>query len=381
MTVRNISNRLMYAGVVLGIMISVSGCNKSDRKGERGDLPPRSYPVRVLSPESAGVQSSYPTSLRGKLDVDIRPQISGQIVRLAVDEGARVRKGQTLFVIDPVQYQEAVNVADAALKVAEAGVDMAELTAKNNRELAREKVIGEYALRTSESNLLSARARLAQAQAQLVSARKNLSYTHVTSPTSGVVGSIPFRVGSLVSPSGAQPLTTVSDISEMYAYFSLTERQLLEMRRAAGDHDGDLVSTMPAVRLRLVDGSEYPHEGRIETMSGVIDPVTGTISVRALFPNPNGMLRSGSTGRVVIPTVMQEAIRIPQKATYQIQDKTFVYVVDDRNVVHAREIKLHPQNDGVSYLVTDGLKAGEKIVTEGVVTLRDETTIEPKAEQ
>lgn len=380
MIARTITNRLLGAVGTLSLMMCTYGCHKSDQQGTRGDVPPRSYPIRVLTEETAEVQSSYPASLKGKLDVDIRPQVSGQIVRLAVDEGARVQKGQTLFVIDQVQYQEAVNAASAALKVAEAAVDMAELTARNNRELAKGKVIGDYALKTSESNLLSAQARLAQAKAQLISAEKNLSFTYVTSPTSGVVGSIPFRVGSLVSPSSTRPLTTVSDISEVYAYFSLTERQLLEMCRTTAGSAGDLPAHMPTVKLLLVDDSEYPYEGRIETMSGVIDAVTGSIGVRALFPNPDGVLRSGSTGRVIIPTVMQGVIKVPQKATYQIQNKTFVYVVDDQNVVHAREIQLYSQNDGMNYLVTNGLTAGEKIVTEGVITLRDEAKIEPQAE-
>ena len=222
----------------------------------------------------------------------------------------------------------------------------------------------------AENSLLSSKAVLAQANAQLISAEKNLSYTRVSSPSDGVVGSIPFRVGSLVSPSIATPLTTVSDISEMYAYFSMTERQLLGYT-STGTSSKDILNTMPAVKLKLIDGNLYADSGKVETMSGVIDQATGSVSIRARFPNKNHILRSGGTGTVVIPAKMANCIVVPQKATFEIQDKRFVYVVDEQSTVKSTPIEIFTLDDGKNFVVTSGLKAGDKIVVEGISSLKD----------
>lgn len=206
------------------LVVLAVGCNEGTKQDEAGQ---RIYTIREVVPIDQTLVECFPVVLKGKLDVEIRPQVGGQIIRLAVDEGKQVKRGELLFVIDPVQFQEAVNVAQAAVEVARTGVATAELTAANNRQLAHEKIIGATALQTSENALASAKARLAQAEAQLTSAKKQLSFTRIVSPTDGVVGSIPFRVGSLVSPSTPTPLTIISDISQMYAHFSITEHQLL----------------------------------------------------------------------------------------------------------------------------------------------------------
>lgn len=334
------------------------------------------YAVVTVEPQPVILNSSYPATIRGKQDIEIRPNVSGFITKLCVDEGAKVRKGQALFIVDQVQYQEAVNVARAAVNVAKANVATARLTTDNKRQLAKKNIISQYDLEMAENALASQKAVLAQAEAQLVDAEKNLSYTTVTSPSDGVVGVIPFRVGALVSPSMTTPLTTVSDISKMYVYFSMTEKQLLEMIRQGGSSE-EVLEKMPQVELRLADGSVYPEKGKIETVSGVIDQTTGAVSVRASFHNPRHLLRSGGTGAILIPSKIENALMIPQKATYEIQDKKFVYVVERDSTLKNTEIQVFNLDDGRHYVVTSGLQPGDKIVIEGVGTLRNGVRIRP----
>jgi len=363
--------RLFYAPVsiigVLLVCLSFYSCNK---KGQQGGDMVAEYAVTTLSSSDVELKSSYPAVMKGKQDIEIRPQISGFITRLCVDEGSVVHKGQILFQIDAVQYEEAVNVARSAVNVAKANVATAGLTAENKRELAKSNVIGSYDLQLAENSLLSAKALLSQANAQFISAKKNLSYTRVTSPSNGVVGSIPFRVGSLVSPTGTTPLTTVSDISDMYAYFSMTERQLLVLT-ANGDSPKEILKKLPDVELKMIDGNLYGQTGKVETMSGVIDQSTGSVSVRAKFPNKRHMLRSGGTGSVLVPYKLNNCIVVPQNATYEVQDKKFVYIVDSKSIVKSTPVEIFQLDDGKNYVVTSGLKVGDKIVAEGVGTLRD----------
>ena len=344
--------------ILLACCLSLFSCGQSDKTA--GKAP--EFAVITVETTTANLTNSYPATIRGKQDVEIRPMVSGFITKLHVDEGAVVRKGQVLFSIDPVQYQAAVNTQ--------------ELTVNNKRELNKKNIISNYDLQMAENQLAQTKAQLAQAEAQLVNAKNNLSYTSVTSPSDGVVGSIPYRVGSLVSPSVASPLTTVADISEMYAYFSMTERQLLSQIREGGSIK-EILERMPDVQLQLIDGTMYADSGRVETISGVIDQTTGSVTMRALFPNKHNVLRSGSTGNVVFPNPMTNVIMIPQSATTEIQDKKFVFVVQPDNTLKNTEIQVFKLNDGKYYYVTEGLKAGDKVVMEGVQNLRDGASITP----
>ena len=320
------------------------------------------FAVITLQPETVKLTSAYPATFKGRQDVEIRPNVSGFITKLCVDEGSSVQKGQTLFVIDPVQYEEAVNVAKAAVEVAKANVATAELTAKNKRQLEQKNIISKFDLQTAENALASSEAALAQAKAQLTNAEKNLSYTQVTSPVNGVMGKVPFRVGSLVSPSMTTPLTTVSDISEMYAYFSMTEKQLLDLIRQDST-SSKILGKMPPVSLTTADGRPYSQQG--------------SVSVRATFSNPQRLLRSGGTGSVIIPSQLQNVLVVPQKATYELQDKRFVFVVDADSKVKNTEVEVFKLDDGKNFVVTSGLNPGDRIVIEGVGTLRDGTQIQP----
>ncbi|WP_297675466.1 efflux RND transporter periplasmic adaptor subunit [uncultured Bacteroides sp.] len=352
--------------------LSLFGCGQGDKT--TGKAP--EFAVITVNTTTANLTNSYPATIKGKQDVEIRPMVSGFITKLHVDEGSVVRKGQVLFSIDPVQYQAAVNSAKAAVETAKAAVNTQELTVKNKRELNQKNIISNYDLQMAENQLAQVKAQLAQAEAQLVNAKNNLSYTSVTSPSDGIVGTIPYRVGSLVSPSVATPLTTVADISEMFAYFSMTERQLLAMINEGGSIK-EILDKMPSVHLQLIDGTIYADSGRVETISGVIDQATGSVNMRALFPNQRNILRSGGTGNVIFQNPMQNVIMIPQSATTEIQDKKFVFVVQEDNTLKNTEVQVFKLNDGKYYYVTNGLKAGDKIVMEGVQNLRTGVTITP----
>lgn len=357
----------------IALSVSLLGCNGKQQAGQQS-VP--EYAVVTVQPESVVLTSTYPATFKGRQDVEIRPNVSGFITKLCVDEGAEVKKGEVLFEIDPVQYEEAVNVAKAAVEVAKANVATARLTVENKRSLQQKNIISLYDLQMAENTLASGEAALAQAQAQLVNAEKNLSYTRVSSPVNGVMGTVPFRVGALVGPSMTTPLTTVSDISEMYVYFSMTEKQLLDLIRQDSS-SRRILERMPAVELIMADGKRYPESGKIETISGVIDPATGSVSLRATFKNPQQLLRSGGVGNVSIPSKLENVIVIPQKATYELQDKKFIYVVQEDSKVRNTEIEVFKLDDGKNYVVTSGLEPGQRMVVEGVGTLRDGIQICP----
>ena len=333
------------------------------------------FPVATLTTNSTDMVQTYPATIRGKQDIEIRPKVQGFITRLCVDEGAVVRQGQPLFLINDVEFRAAVNQAQAALNTAEAALATAELTYNNKQELFNQQIIGDYDLQAAQNGLAQAKAAKAQAEAALAAARQNLSYCTVTSPSNGVVGMIPYRVGSLVSSSSAQPLTTVSNIEEMYVYFSVTEKDLLTLTR-----DGDpknLAASFPAVALQLADGSTYGETGTVQTVSGVVDQATGSVSVRADFANPQHLLKSGSSGSIVITQKNENAIILPQSATAEVQDKIFVYVVGKDNKVKYTEVEVSPQNDGINYVVTKGLSEGDVYVTNGITKLTDGMEIKP----
>ena len=356
----------------LAITLTLTGCKHTENSPQ--SMP--EYATLKVAPVNKTLSTSYPAAIRGRQDIKIYPQVEGFITRLCVEEGQTVRKGQVLFIIDQVPYQAALAIAKANVEAADAGVATAQLTYDSKKELLEKKVISVYELKTAENNLLTARAQLAQAKAQELSAANNLSYTEVKSPANGVVGTLPYRAGALVSAGIPQPLTTVSDNSEMYVYFSMTENQLLDFVRQYGSKDKALQS-MPGIELQLNDRSTYSEKGKIETISGVVDPSTGTVSVRGAFPNPDGLLHSGSSGNVVLPVVHKDGIVIPRLATFEIQDKIFVYRVVDGKT-HSVQISVERVKGGQDYIVTDGLTAGDEIVVEGVGMLRDDMPIAVK---
>ena len=354
---------------IVGCTVWMASCKQASDAGVKSS----SYAVMQIEAVDKEFSSSYSATIRGRQDIDIYPQVSGTIEKLCVPEGQKVRRGQLLFVIDQVPYKAALKTATANVEAARAGLGTAELTYKSNKELYAQKVVSEFSLKTAENTYLTAKAQLSQAEAQEISARNNLSYTEVKSPSDGVVGALPYRVGALVGANMPYPLTTVSDNSDMYVYFSMTENQLLALTRQYGDMD-EALKNMPEVELKLIDGSVYGEKGRVESISGVINRQTGTVGVRAVFPNASGILHSGASGSVLLPNSYKGVIVIPQEATVAMQDKISVYKVVDGKATSTL-ITVAAINDGREYIVLDGLKVGDEIVSQGAGLLREGTQV------
>lgn len=315
------------------------------------------------------VSRVFTAAIEGRQDIDILPQVSGFITKVCVTEGQRVNAGQTLFEIDRVNFEAALRVAEANVKAAEALVATNQLTYDSKKALYEQKVISEYDMKVAANALLTAKAQLAQAQAGVVNARQNLSYTMVKSPCNGVVGKLPLRKGSLVSPQMPQPLTTISDNTDMYVYFSMTERQMLDLLQRYGSVE-KAIKEMPDVELQLCSGELYCHTGRIESISGVLDKQTGAVSVRAVFTNPDRTLLSGGSCNILIPMVRENVVVIPQEATYEVQNKVFAYRVADGKAVSVM-VDVEAMPDGKHYIVNKGLVAGDIIIAEGAGLVKE----------
>ena len=360
------------AAIMASFMAAVS-CGQAPT--EQG---PAQYGVTTIATTDREIQSNYSATIRGRQDIDIYPQVSGTISELRVTEGQSVSKGQTLFIIDQVPYKAALQTAEANVAAAKASVATAQLTYDSKKELFAKSVVSQYDLSTAENTLLTAKAQLAQAEAQRVNAANNLSYTVVKAPANGMVGTLPYRVGALVSASIPQPLTTVSDNSEMYVYFSMTENQLLNLTRKYGSIANTL-KNMPDIQLQLNAGSIYDQTGRIESISGIIATSTGSVQLRAAFPNKGGLLHSGGAGSIILPVNYTDCIVVPQVATFELQDKVYVYKVVDGKATSSM-IDVEKINNGREYIVKSGLVPGDVIVAEGVGLLREGTPIVAKTQ-
>ena len=308
--------------------------------------------------------------------MEIRPKVAGFITRVCVREGQAVSAGQLLFVIDNATYQASVRQAQAAVNTASAQCNTVKMAYDNSVKLRENNVIGDFELNSAKNNYESAKAQLAQARAALASAKEMLGFCYVKSPTAGVVGTLPYKEGAMVSASSMPALTTVSNISTIEAYFSMTEKDVLSMTKAAGTMQA-AINTYPDLKLQLADGTMYSETGRLVKASGVIDAATGSVQMIARFPNPQRLLKSGASGAIVVPRSDNNAIIIPQNAATQVQDKIFVYVLGKDNKVKYTEIKVDPQNDGKNYVVLSGLKAGDRYVTNGTTKLTDGMEIKP----
>ena len=342
--------------------------------GGRPTFGDNEYPVLAVGTSSTEMQTTYPATIKGVQDVQICPKVQGFITQINVKEGQTVGVGQVLFVLDNATYQAQVRQSQASVNTAQAACNTAKLSYENAQKLFENKVIGDFELQSATNSYESAKAALSQAQAGLASAKEMLSFCYVKSPAAGVVGTLPYKKGTLVNT--ASVLTTVSNNSSMEVYFSLTEKDALAMAQAEGGQKAAM-GAMPNVQLKLADGSVYAHEGKVTKMSGVIDPATGSIQVIAVFPNPERLLKSGGSDAIIIPKSNSSAIVIPQACVSEVQNKKFVYLLDKDNKVKYTEIKVDPQNDGNNYIVTEGLKVGDKYVTNGITKLTDGMEIVP----
>lgn len=379
-------HRHIYVSLLSSVMF-FSSCGGSEDQKAGGPSAPggggvneiKDYPVITVTPHTTTLNTDYPATIQGQQNIEIRPKIDGYMERMYVDEGATVRKGQPLFRISAPQYEQEVRTAQANIKIAQAEVDAARMQVNKVRPLVEKDIISHFELESAEYTLEAKQAALAQARATLANARTNLGYTSITSPVNGVVGTIPYKIGSLVSSNTVEPLTTVSNIGKIYAYFSINEKQALNFSKITkGATVQERLKTIPPVSLILSNGSEFPQKGRIETASGLINTETGSVSVRATFSNPGNVVRSGSSGIVRIPRTVDSAILVPQKATYEVQGKKFVYIVESTGTVRSAEIKVMENSNGQYFVVEEGLRPNDKIVLEGVAGLKEGAPIKPR---
>lgn len=356
--------------------LALVSCGKKS-SGSLADLQDNQFAVRTVGASSADLQTTYPATIKGIQDVDVHPKISGFITNVFVHEGQAVTAGQPMFTIDSETYRAQVNQCRAALNTSRAQANTARLTYLNNKKLFNQHIIGQYELETAANTYATSRAQVAQVQAALAAAEETLSWCVVRAPSSGVVGDLPYKKGALVSASNT--LTTVSDISTMEVFFSMSEPDILSMSKTAGSVAG-VLKEMPMVKLQLADGTTYNQPGRVVKMSGVIDASTGAYTLIAHFANPQRLLKSGGAGQIIVPKVNNSAILVPQEAVVQVQDKYFVYVVGADNKVKYTEIKVNPQDDGINYIVTSGLHVGDRYVSKGITKLTDGEKIQPITE-
>ena len=365
--------RKLTLAFLAGLSLLATSCKEAVKNTQKGET---YYETLEVSLSDRTLSTGYSAAISGVQTVEIRPQVSGMITEIMIEEGESVRKGQVLFVIDQTPYKAAYEIAAANVKSAEAALSTAQLIYNSNKNLYEQDVVSEFDLMTAQNDLTDAQARLALCKAEEVNASNNLSYTEVRSPVNGVASMIPYRVGALVSSSISQPLVTVSDDSKVYAYFSMAENQMLDMVQQYGSL-ANAIKQMPEVELTMSNGQKYQHTGKINAISGTISESTGAVSLRAVFDNRNHLLRNGGSGTIIIPTTLTNCIVIPQAATYELQDRIFVYKVVDGKA-SSTEIRVAPQNNGTEYIVTAGLSVGDVIVAEGAGLIKEGTPIVSK---
>jgi membrane fusion protein (multidrug efflux system) len=362
--------------VVLSAAVLATGCGKKEEKGPQ-QTP--ELPVLTLQPATAAVATDYSTMLEGRVNVEIRPQVDGTLQKILVDEGASVKAGQPLFRIDDRTLREQYNTAVAAQHAAEAGSSVAKLDAEKLVPLVKNNVVSEVQLRTARANYAAAKAGAEQARAAARAAGIRLGYAEIRAPVGGYIGRIPFRLGSLVMENQSEALTTLSDVSEMYAYFSISETEFSRFKQLyAGESIEEKLRNVPPVSLVLSDGTVYAEQGKVEAVSGQFDRETGSISMRAVFPNAKGLLRTGNTGKVRMEAIYSGVILVPQEATVELQDKVFVFVVGKGNAVTKQVITVLGKS-GNSYIAGSGVRTGDIIATAGIEKLQDGQVIRPAA--
>lgn len=369
-----------YNRILIGLAItSLAACSGNEQQGQQAPL--KTYPVTQVNYATVTTHQEYPAKIEGILTVELRPKIQGYIDEIYVDEGAWVKKGQKLFKIFANEYTQEVSAAQANVEAAQAAVESAKFDVEKQRPLVEKQIISQYTLSTSEQNLASAKAQLEQAKAQLESARTNLSYTMITSPSDGVIGTIPYRIGSLVSSTITEPLTTIADIRKVRAYFSVNEKDFLNLsdrfsKQEQAKTNADAATKTDSITLIMANGKTFEHKGTIDAISGIINTTTGAATVRATFDNPQMKLRSGGSATIKIAQEVDSVIVVPQSATFEVQNKRFIYVMNDSNVVKTREIVAYSDDTGKQFIVQSGLEPNEVVVTDGINSLKSDMKIQ-----
>jgi len=369
---------IMVAIVLIIVSFVLYACNSSSGNPGAYQMPPQVLPVITVADMPATTYQEFTASLQGRKDIEIRPQVDGYLDKIYVDEGAHVRKGQPLFHINDRPYREQLNNAKASLAAAKANLASAQINVSKLTTLVQNNVISDVQLKSAQASYDAAAASVTQAQAVVQNAQINLGYTLITAPVDGYIGKIPLKTGSLVGTTTAEALTVLSETKEVYAYFSLSENDFIQFKNQfPGNTIEEKIKGMPPVELVLADNSVYPEKGKVEIAEGQFSKTTGTINFRATFPNTHGILRSGNTGKIRIARALGNSILVPQEATYELQDKVFVFALGDSNKVTGKPITI-AGTSGNYYLVQSGLNVGEKIVYTGLDRLRDGAVIQPQ---
>ena len=355
---------LKMQGASLGSVLFISalllaGCGGKKEQNVQKTLP--KFKVEAVGQSDATVYTLFPVQIQSENAIDIYPRATGYVQKIYVQEGDNVKKGSPILKIDDADYVQTVNSTKAAY-------DNALLEVKKLEPLVEEDIISPFQLQTAKSNVQAA-------QAAYENAKINLGYTLITSPVSGVIGRISLREGSLLTAGIATPITSVASNGNVFAYFSFDEKLLLQFADSTRMSLKQKVSKLPPAELTLANGQLYAYKGTIELGSSLVDPATGSLQMKGVFPNPDAILRSGSTGTIRIPTIYKNTIMVPQKATYDIQDKKMIFTVDSANVVHAANIKVL-NNTGDIFIVASGLNVGDRIVLDGVGKVKDGDKIE-----
>ncbi|CAG5067378.1 Multidrug efflux pump subunit AcrA [Dyadobacter sp. CECT 9623] len=378
---KNQANFMQQA--IVGLVLTFAtgalySCGSTTANAPATQPPAQSLPVLTVSDHQVTAYREFTASIEGSRDIEIRPQVEGYLDRISVDEGAYVRKGQTLFHIDARPYQEQLNTANASLQSAKAALESAAINVEKLTPLVANNVVSDVQLKSAKAAQDAARANVSHAQAAVDAAKINVGYTSVKAPADGYIGTIPFKTGSLVGKGTIEALTVLSETKDIHVYFSMSELDFLEFKQQfPGNTIEQKIKHIPAVELLLADNSVYPQKGKVEIVEGQFDKTMGAINFRATFPNVNGLLRSGNTGRIKIPRELTRSVLIPQEATFELQDKVFVYTVLDSNKVEGRPVTVSDRS-GHYYLISKGLKPGEKIVYNGLDRLRDGMAIAPQ---
>ena len=369
--------------IIAGFLIAATvgglySCGSTTANAPATPPPAQALPVLTVSDHQVTAYREFTASIEGSRDIEIRPQVDGYLDRISVDEGAYVKKGQTLFHIDARPYQEQLNTANASLQSAKAALESAAINVEKLTPLVANNVVSDVQLKTAKAAQDAARANVLQAQAAVDAAKINVGYTSIKAPADGYIGTIPFKTGSLVGKGTMEALTVLSETKDIHVYFSMSELDFLEFKKQfPGNTIEQKIKHIPAVELLLADNSVYPQKGKVEIVEGQFDKTMGAINFRATFPNVNGLLRSGNTGRIKIPRELTKSVLIPQEATFELQDKVFVYTVLDSNKVEGRPVTVSDRS-GQYYLISKGLKPGERIVYNGLDRLRDGMAIAPQ---
>ncbi|TLV01513.1 efflux RND transporter periplasmic adaptor subunit [Dyadobacter luticola] len=375
-SLQRLSTFILLATLAAGIYSC--GSSNANNAGAPGAMPAQTLPVLTVSDHQVTAYREFTASVEGSRDIEIRPQVDGYLDKISVDEGAYVRKGQVLFHIDPRPYREKLNTANATLLSAKAALESAQINVDKLTPLVANNVVSDVQLKTAKAAYNAAAANVSSAQAAVDAAKIDIGYTSVKAPADGYIGTIPFKTGSLVGKGNAEALTVLSETKDIHVYFSMSELDFLDFKKQfEGSTIEQKIKEIPSVDLILADNSVYPQKGKVEIVDGQFDKTMGAIKLRATFPNVNGMLRSGNTGKIRIPRELTKSVLIPQEATFEMQDKVFVYTVLDSNKVEGRPVTVSDRS-GRYYLISKGLKPGEKIVYNGLDRLRDGMAINPQ---